>query len=288
MGREFCSSKIIMMTWVHFEFYWLSFQATWRILFLMAKNDCKNQKNATFTSCCSQQPSKPPHSRLSLSTEKKQKRLVCHGVFIKYHVPSNLTLFPNPRHPRNIQVSTTGFLSICHLQETVHRLKHLPPQKKVKKNCESSLFIERCIYTYIDLDPQRSSHLLSYFDGKLTHCFPENPLCCGRKFQANLPIEGRHDVRISLMCCLAFIPFVGKSRNSRQPQPVLGWTPDASEISPLDSMRSTGGFGNRWISLDFHEGKKLNRLGLQSLLRPVKEAPFIQSGLAGKHIPPNG
>ena len=71
MGREFCSSKIIMMTWVHFEFYWLSFQATWRILFLMAKNDCKNQKNATFTSCCSQQPSKPPHSRLSLSTEKK-------------------------------------------------------------------------------------------------------------------------------------------------------------------------------------------------------------------------
>lgn len=288
MGREFCSSKIIMMTWVHFEFYWLSFQATWRILFLMAKNDCKNQKNATFTSCCSQQPSKP-HIVVCLFQQKKNRNGWCATVYLSntmFH--PTWPFFPTHAIPETFKFQPQGSWAsaTCRRQSIGWNIS--PPKKKWKKNCESSLFIERCIYTYIDLDPQRSSHLLSYFDGKLTHCFPENPLCCGRKFQANLPIEGRHDVRISLMCCLAFIPFVGKSRNSRQPQPVLGWTPDASEISPLDSMRSTGGFGNRWISLDFHEGKKLNRLGLQSLLRPVKEAPFIQSGLAGKHIPPNG
>lgn len=132
-----------------------------------------------------------PHIVVCLfQQKKKQKRLVCHGVFIKYHVPSNLTLFPNPRHPRNIQVSTTGFLSICHLQETVHRLKHLPPKKKVKKNCESSLFIERCIYTYIDLDPQRSSHLLSYFDGKLTHCFLKIPCVVEENFKQTCQLKG--------------------------------------------------------------------------------------------------
>ena len=99
--REFCSSEIIMMTWVHFEFYWLSFQATWRILFLLAKNDCIKTKN--LHQLTARNNHETPH--LELFNRKKQKRLAtCHGSRGPEHLPPATCNFHSPsvgKHPKN-------------------------------------------------------------------------------------------------------------------------------------------------------------------------------------------